>query len=178
MNIRSVLVTGAARRIGRQMALDLAGEGWDVAVHCNASRGEAEEVARLIDRAGRKSIVVQGDLALPEVPERLIAEASQALGGLTCLINNASVFEPDVVGSITAASWARHLDINLRAPVFLSQAFAKQLPKRAHGNIVNIIDQRVLRPTPQFFSYSASKAGLWAVTRTMAQALAPRIRVN
>lgn len=178
MNIRSVLVTGAARRIGRQMALDLAGAGWDVAVHCNASRGEAEDVARLIDRAGRKSIVVQGDLALPEVPERLIAEASRALGGLTCLINNASVFEPDVVGSITAASWARHLDINLRAPVFLSQAFAKQLPKRAHGNIVNIIDQRVWKLNPKFFSYTASKSALWTATRTLAQALAPRIRVN
>ncbi len=178
MTAKSVLVTGAARRIGRQMALDLAGAGWDVAVHCNASRGEAEDVARLIDRAGRKSIVVQGDLARPEVPERLIAEASQVLGGLTCLINNASVFEPDVVGSITAASWARHLDINLRAPVFLSQAFAKQLPKGATGNIVNIIDQRVWKLNPKFFSYTASKSALWTATRTLAQALAPRIRVN
>ncbi len=178
MNTRSVLVTGAARRIGRQLALDLASDGWDVAVHCNASRRDAEEVARLIARMGRKAVVVQGDLALPEVPERLIAEAAQALGGLTCLINNASVFEPDVVGSITAASWARHLDINLRAPVFLSQAFARQLPKRASGNIVNIIDQRVWKLNPKFFSYTASKSALWTATRTLAQALAPRIRVN
>jgi NAD(P)-dependent dehydrogenase (short-subunit alcohol dehydrogenase family) len=178
MSPKSVLVTGAARRIGRQLALDLAGDGWDVAVHCNASRAEAEEVASLIERAGRKSAVVQGDLALPEVPERLIAEAAKALGGLTCLINNASVFEPDVVGSITAASWARHLDTNLRAPVFLSQAFARQLPKGAHGNIVNIIDQRVWKLNPKFFSYTASKAALWTATRTLAQALAPRIRVN
>lgn len=176
--VRSVLVTGAARRIGRQLALDLAGDGWDVAVHCNASRAEAEEVAGLIERAGRKSAVVQGDLALPEVPERLIAEAAKALGGLTCLINNASVFEPDVVGSITATSWARHLDTNLRAPVFLSQAFARQLPAGAQGNIVNIIDQRVWKLNPKFFSYTASKAALWTATRTLAQALAPRIRVN
>ena len=178
MTANSVLVTGAARRIGRQLALDLASDGWDVAVHCNASRGEAGEVAQLIERAGRKAVVVQGDLALPEVPERLIAEAAQALGGLTCLINNASVFEPDVVGSITAASWARHLDINLRAPVFLAQAFARQLPKRASGNIVNIIDQRVWKLNPKFFSYTASKSALWTATRTLAQALAPRIRVN
>lgn len=176
--VRSVLVTGAARRIGRQLALDLAGDGWDVAVHCKASRAEAEEVAGLIERTGRKSAVVQGDLALPEVPERLIAEAAKALGGLTCLINNASVFEPDVVGSITAASWARHLDTNLRAPVFLSQAFARQLPKGASGNIVNIIDQRVWKLNPKFFSYTMSKSALWTATRTLAQALAPRIRVN
>ncbi len=176
--LRSVLVTGAARRIGRQLALDLAGDGWDVAVHCNASRAEAEEVAGLIERTGRKAAVVQGDLAQPDVPERLIAEAAKALGGLTCLINNASVFEPDVVGSITAASWARHLDTNLRAPVFLSQAFARQLPAGAHGNIVNIIDQRVWKLNPKFFSYTASKSALWTATRTLAQALAPRIRVN
>jgi NAD(P)-dependent dehydrogenase (short-subunit alcohol dehydrogenase family) len=176
--VRSVLVTGAARRIGRQLALELASDGWDVAVHCNASRAEAEEVAGLIERTGRKAAVVQGDLALPEVPERLIAEAAKALGGLTCLINNASVFEPDVVGSITAASWTRHLDTNLRAPVFLSQAFARQLPAGAQGNIVNIIDQRVWKLNPKFFSYTASKSALWTATRTLAQALAPRIRVN
>jgi NAD(P)-dependent dehydrogenase (short-subunit alcohol dehydrogenase family) len=178
LTARSVLVTGSARRIGRQLALDLAGDGWDVAVHCNASRGEAEEVARTIASSGRGCAVVQGDLAQPEVAERLIAEAAKALGGLTCLINNASVFEPDVVGQITAASWARHLDINLRAPVFLSQAFARQLPMDASGNIVNIIDQRVWKLNPKFFSYTMSKSALWTATRTLAQALAPRIRVN
>ena len=175
---KSVLVTGSARRIGRQIALDLAADGWDVAVHCNTSLGEAEEVAGLIERGGRRAAIVRGDLSDPDVPERLIVEASKALGGLTCLINNASVFEPDEVGSITQASWAEHLDTNLRAPVFLSQAFARQLPQMATGNIVSIIDQRVWKLNPKFFSYTASKSALWTATRTLAQALAPRIRVN
>jgi NAD(P)-dependent dehydrogenase (short-subunit alcohol dehydrogenase family) len=175
---KSVLVTGSARRIGRRIGLDLAGDGWDVAVHCNTSIGEAEEVAGLIEGMGRRAVIVRGDLAKPEVPERLIMEASKALGGLTCLVNNASVFEPDVVGSITQASWAQHLDTNLRAPVFLSQAFARQLPETANGNIISIIDQRVWKLNPKFFSYTASKSALWTATRTLAQALAPRIRVN
>ncbi|MFT3987601.1 SDR family oxidoreductase [Aestuariivirga sp.] len=175
---KSVLVTGSARRIGRQIALDLAASGWDVAVHCNTSIGAAEEVAALVRKAGRKAAIVRGDLADPQVPGRLIAEASAALGGLTCLVNNASVFDPDEVGSITQESWAQHLDTNLRAPVFLSQGFAQQLPDGAQGNIVSIIDQRVWKLNPKFFSYTASKAALWNVTRTLAQALAPRIRVN
>ena len=175
---KSVLVTGSARRIGRQIALDLAADGWDVAVHCNTSNVEAEEVAGLITAMGRKAVIVRGDLSQGGVPEQLIAQASQALNGLTCLINNASVFEPDVVGSITQQSWGQHLDTNLRAPVFLSQAFARQLPERATGNIVSIIDQRVWKLNPKFFSYTASKAALWTATRTLAQALAPRIRVN
>lgn len=176
--MKSVLVTGAARRIGRQLALDLARHGWNVAVHCNTSRSEAEEVAGLIRDLGRKAVIVQGDLSCAEVPERLVAEASAGLGGLTCLINNASLFEPDEVGSITQASWAEHLDTNLRAPVFLSQAFARQLPEPAEGNIISIIDQRVWKLNPKFFSYTTSKSGLWTATRTLAQALAPRIRVN
>jgi len=100
------------------------------------------------------------------------------LGGLSGLINNASIFEPDEVGAITTQSWARHQDTNLRAPVMLAQAFARQLAEGAHGNIINIIDQRVWKLTPKFFSYTASKSALWTVTRTLAQALAPRIRVN
>ena len=176
--VKSVLVTGSARRIGRQIALDLAADGWDVAVHCNTSIGEAGDVARMIERRGRKAIVRARRSFGTSVPERLIAEASRALGGLTCLINNASVFEPDVVGAITQSSWAHHLDTNLRAPVFLSQAFAQQLPRAAEGNIISIIDQRVWKLNPKFFSYTASKSALWTATRTLAQALAPRIRVN
>jgi NAD(P)-dependent dehydrogenase (short-subunit alcohol dehydrogenase family) len=175
---RSVLVTGSARRIGRRLALDLAGDGWDVAVHCNASIAEAEEVAALIRKLGRRAVIVRGDLSDADVPDRLVAESSEALGGLTCLINNASLFEPDEVGAITKASWAEHLDTNLRAPVFLSQAFARQLPADQEGNIISIIDQRVWKLNPKFFSYTTSKSGLWTATRTLAQALAPRIRVN
>lgn len=176
--IRSVLVTGAARRIGRSLALELAEDGWDVAVHCNASVAEAEEVAGQIRALGRRAAVVRGDLSNADVPDRLISDASAALGGLTCLINNASLFEPDEVGTITKASWAEHLDTNLRAPVFLSQAFARQLPDGVEGNIISIIDQRVWKLNPKFFSYTTSKSALWTATRTLAQALAPRIRVN
>jgi len=176
--MKSVLVTGSARRIGRKLALDLAGDGWDVAVHCNTSFAEAQEVAALIRGLGRRTVVVRGDLSDPEVPERLIGEASAALSGLTCLINNASLFEPDEVGTISRDSWGRHNDTNLRAPVFLSQAFARQLPAGAEGNIISIIDQRVWKLNPRFFSYTTSKSGLWTATRTLAQALAPRIRVN
>jgi NAD(P)-dependent dehydrogenase (short-subunit alcohol dehydrogenase family) len=175
---RSILVTGAARRIGRQLALELAADGWDVAIHYNTSVDEARDVARLVGLQGRRATIVQGDLSISGVPDRLIAESSDALGGLTGLINNASVFEPDEVGSIKPESWAQHLDTNLRAPVFLSQAFARQLPPGESGNIISIIDQRVWKLNPKFFSYTASKAALWTVTRTLAQSLAPRIRVN
>ena len=176
--MKSALVTGSAKRIGRQLALDLAADGWDVAVHCNASVDEAGEVADLIRAMGRIAVVVRGDLSVADVPERLIREASAALGGLTCLINNASLFEPDEVGAITTASWGAHLDTNLRAPVLLSQAFAQVLPAGQSGNIISIIDQRVWKLNPRFFSYTTSKSGLWTATRTLAQALAPRIRVN
>ena len=176
--LKSVLVSGAAKRIGRTLALDLAADGWDVAVHCNTSIAEAGDVAGLIRGMGRRAVIVRGDLFDPAVPERLIGEASAALGGLTCLINNASLFEPDEVGSITRDSWARHNDTNLRAPVFLSQAFARQLPDGCKGNVISIIDQRVWKLNPRFFSYTMSKSGLWTATRTLAQALAPRIRVN
>ncbi len=176
--MKSVLVTGSAKRIGRRLALDFAADGWDVAVHCNASITEAKEVAAVIRSLGRRAVIVRGDLSQADVPDRLIAEAAQGLGGLTCLINNASLFEPDEVGSITQASWAEHLDTNLRAPVFLSQAFARQLPKGQEGSIISIIDQRVWKLNPKFFSYTMSKSALWTATRTLAQALAPRIRVN
>ncbi|CAN5308371.1 SDR family oxidoreductase [soil metagenome] len=178
MSERAILITGAARRIGRQLALDLAGDGWAVAIHCNRSLEDAETLRAEIGAGGGKSTIVVGDLSQGDVPARLVAEAGQTLGPLTCLINNASLFEPDEATSATLASWAAHLDTNLRAPVFLSQAFAAQLPAGMAGNIINIIDQRVLKLTPKFFSYTASKAALWTVTQTLAQALAPRIRVN
>ena len=175
---QTVLITGAAKRIGRQLALDLADSGYDIAVHCHTSRPEAESVAQEIIAKGRRAIVVQGDLADVKMPERLVAEVTDALGPLTTLINNASIFEPDEVGSISPESWSTHQDTNLRAPIMLAQAFAKALPENKHGNIINIIDQRVWKLNPRFFSYTMSKTGLWTATRTLAQALAPRIRVN
>ena len=149
--IKSVLITGAAKRIGRQMALDLADDGWDVAVHCDQSLAEAHDVAALIRAKGRKAVVVQGDLAEAGIADKLIAGSVAGIGPLTALINNASIFEIDTVGEITADSWQRHLDINLRSPVMLAQAFAKQLPANEHGNIINIIDQRVWKLNPRFF---------------------------
>ena len=176
--IKSVLITGSAKRIGRQMALDLADDGWDVAVHCNHSISDATEVALLIRAKGRRAIVVRGDLAEENMAEKLMTEAVAGIGPLTALINNASIFEIDKVGEITGESWQRHQDINLRSPVMLAQAFAKQLPQGEQGNIINIIDQRVWKLNPRFFSYTMSKSGLWTATRTLAQALAPHIRVN
>lgn len=174
----TILITGAAKRIGRQLALDLAAAGHDIVIHCNTSRVAAEAVAAEIGARGRKAAIVQGDLADASVPDRLVSDAARLLGPLTVLINNASVFEPDDVGAITLDSWAQHQDTNLRAPIMLAQAFARALPAQRHGNIINIIDQRVWKLNPRFFSYTMSKTGLWTATRTLAQALAPRIRVN
>jgi NAD(P)-dependent dehydrogenase (short-subunit alcohol dehydrogenase family) len=176
--LKTALITGAARRIGRALALDLAHHGYDIAVHCNASREEADQVAALIREKGRRAVVVQGDLADLQTPEKLIASCKVGLGALSVLINNASIFEPDEVGGISQDSWAAHQDTNLRAPIMLSQAFARQLPAGQHGNIINIVDQRVWKLNPTFFSYTMSKTGLWTATRTLAQALAPTIRVN
>jgi NAD(P)-dependent dehydrogenase (short-subunit alcohol dehydrogenase family) len=178
MTIKTVLITGAAKRIGKQLALDLAEAGWSIAVHCNTSRSEADTVVADIRSKGREADVVQGDLSDALVPDRLMADAVKKLGPLTALINNASIFEPDEVGSITIDSWEHHQSTNLRAPVMLAQAFARQLPADVHGNIINIVDQRVWKLNPKFFSYTTSKSGLWTATRTLAQALAPRIRVN
>jgi len=178
MSKGSVLITGAAKRIGRQLALDLAADGYDIALHFNTSRSDAEQVAAEIQNLGRNVALLPGDLADADIGERLVGEAVAKLAGLCVLINNASIFEEDEVGEVSTASWGRHMDINLRSPVMLAQAFAKALPDTKHGNIINIIDQRVWKLNPRFFSYTLSKTGLWTATRTLAQALAPRIRVN
>ncbi len=174
--IGAALVTGAARRVGRTLALRLAAEGYDVAVHAHTSRQDAEAVCEDIRALGRKAVCVTADLSATRDFTPLIAEARAALGPLSVLVNNASLFRDDRVGSLSADLWDDHLNTNLRAPVLLAEAFAAQAPDGSL--ILNLIDQRVLKPNPQFFSYSLSKAGLWFATRTLAQALAPRIRVN
>jgi NAD(P)-dependent dehydrogenase (short-subunit alcohol dehydrogenase family) len=174
----TVLITGAAQRIGRALALDFAHRGWRVAIHCRASRQQAQELAQQLGRVGAPTAVLTADLAVPSEVERLLPECVRQLGPPTCLINNAAMFAADAVGGLQSGLWDAQLAVNLKAPVFLAQAFAKHLPAGAAGNIINIIDQGVLKPTPQFFSYTVSKAALWAVTRTLAQALAPSIRVN
>ena len=176
--MNAVLVTGAAKRLGRAIALKLAGEGYDVAIHYRGSKPDAESLAAEIGKLGRRATLVDGDLSDETAVETIVPRASAALGGLTALVNSASVFEDDRIDSVTRASWDKHLNTNLRAPLVLSQAFARQLPAGATGAIVNLIDQAVLNLTPQFMSYTVSKAALWTLTRTLAQALAPHVRVN
>jgi NAD(P)-dependent dehydrogenase (short-subunit alcohol dehydrogenase family) len=176
--IKTALVTGAAKRLGKAIALKLAAEGWDVAVHCHNSVEAAEETAAEIRKLGRRAAVVQADLGREAEVEALIPQATKAFGPLTCLVNNASVFEMDKVDTATRESWDRHIETNLRAPLVLSQIFAGQLPEGVAGNIVNMLDQRVWKLTPYFLSYTVAKMGLWTLTRTLALALAPRIRVN
>jgi NAD(P)-dependent dehydrogenase (short-subunit alcohol dehydrogenase family) len=174
----AALVTGAGRRIGRALALEAARAGFDVAIHCRASTDEAEETAADARALGRRAAVVSADLTSEAETAGLIAQASEALGPVTLLVNSASAFEDDRVGDLSRRTWDLHLDTNLRAPLVLAEAFAAALPADRAGLVVNIIDQRVWRPNPQFFSYSLSKAGLWWATQTLAQALAPRVRVN
>ena len=173
-----VLITGAAQRIGRALALDLASHGWRVGLHCHRSTEQAGKLAAMIRAGGGAAEVLQADLSLAAEVERLVPACAAALGAPTCLINNAALFHQDDITTLEPAVWDAQLAVNLKAPVLLAKAFAAHLPKGADGNIINIIDQRVWRPTPRYFSYAASKAGLWSVTRTLAQALAPRIRVN
>ncbi|MGD8326038.1 MAG: SDR family oxidoreductase [Sphingomonadales bacterium] len=175
----NVLITGAGRRIGRHLALRLAEQGWSIAVHHNHAHEEAVKVVEDIKSMGGKAAAIQADLAQDLSTTALISAATATLGGpMTALINNASIFEHDSFETVTKSSWDRHLNINLRAPFFLSQSFAKALPKDQQGTIINIIDQRVWKLTPDYMSYTISKSALWTLTQTMAQALAPRIRVN
>ena len=179
MTPKVALVTGAAKRVGRTIALALAEDGFDVAVHYATSRADAEEVAERIRAVGRRVALVEADLAEAGAPARIVEETAAALGPPLVLVNNASRFERDDVNTMTVEQWDAHLNVNLRAPVFLAQAFARLKPQGVEGNIVNIIDQRVLKLNPLFFSYTISKAALFTATRTLAQALAPRaIRVN
>jgi len=174
----TALITGAARRIGRALALTAAEAGYDVAVHHRGSGQEASELADEIRSLGRKATAVAADLRDEGETAALVRQAAAALGPVTLLINNASVFQDDRIQSLTRASWDAHMETNLRAPVRLSQAFAADLPEASEGLIINMLDQRVWKPNPQFFSYSLSRSALWSATRVLAQALAPRIRVN
>jgi NAD(P)-dependent dehydrogenase (short-subunit alcohol dehydrogenase family) len=174
----NVLVTGGARRIGRAIVEDLARNGFGVAIHCHRSRDEAERLVQTIRAAGGAAAVVTADLSEPDAAAALAGEAEDRLGPLSILVNNASIFEPDTVADFDWELWDRHFAIHLKAPVALARAFAKRLPAEAEGLVVNVIDQRVLHPNPRYFSYMLSKSALWTATMTMAQALAPRIRVN
>jgi NAD(P)-dependent dehydrogenase (short-subunit alcohol dehydrogenase family) len=175
---RAALVTGGAQRLGRAIALALAAEGFSVAVHCHRSQGEAERTADDIRALGVSAIVLPADLADEAAVAAMLPACTAALGPLGVLVNNASVFERDAWDSTTRSSWDDHLEPNLRAPFLLMQHFAAVLPPDAHGMVLNMLDQRVWSLTPHFTSYTLSKAGLWALTQSLALALAPRIRVN
>lgn len=182
------LVTGAGLRLGRAMALYMAGRGYDVAVHYASSADPAQDVALQIKGMGRHAVALQADLLEDAQTEALFAAGCDGLGGpITCLINNASIFEYDTVTSATREGWDRHMQSNLRAPFILTQAMARQGLEPledaageviASGLIVNMIDQRVRKLTPEFMTYTIAKMGLWAMTQTTAQALAPAVRVN
>jgi len=184
----TALVTGAGKRLGRAMALELARRGFDVAVHYASSGDEAQAVVQEIEGMGQRAVAVQADLLIEAEVEALLPKVIDALGGpVTCLVNNASIFEYDNIHNATRESWDRHMDSNLRAPFVLTQAFAAQIPEPgtcdmeepvARGLVINMIDQRVRKLTPEFMTYTLAKMGLWAFTQTAAQALAPRVRVN
>ena len=182
------LVTGAGARLGRAMALKLAELGHDVAVHYASSAEGAEETAARIRESGRNAAVLQADLLQEDQTHTLVGRAQAALGGdLTVLVNNASIFEYDNIAKASRESWDRALESNLRAPFVLIQNFAAQAPDaetdargepRARALVVNMIDQRVRKLTPEFMSYTLAKSALWTLTQTAAQALAPHVRVN
>jgi NAD(P)-dependent dehydrogenase (short-subunit alcohol dehydrogenase family) len=174
---RVALVTGGAVRLGRAIALALAREGFAVAIHCNASRDRAEATAAEIRALGARATVLQADLAQEGQMHGLVAAAAAALGPVGVLVNNASTFERDEWHDATRDSWDLHLEPNLRAPFVLAQDFAHALPEGSEGVVLNMIDMRVWSLTPHFVSYTVSKAGLWALTQSLALALAPRVRV-
>lgn len=178
MKRQVALITGASKRIGRAIALDLSAQGWAVAIHYHRSEDEAEELVTRIAAGGGRAVAIKADLSRESDVVTLVPEAVERLGALTLLVNNASVFERDEADSVSRASWDQHIETNLRAPFVLSQAFARQLPDNMTGLIINMIDQRVWNLTPHFMSYTLSKAGLWTLTQTLAMALAPQIRVN
>jgi len=175
---KAALITGAARRIGRAVALGLARQGYAIGIHFHQSRAEAMALVAEVQALGVAAHAISADLSYEGATAALIPAATAVLGPIGVLVNNASSFERDEWNDATRESWDRHFEANLRAPFVLSQAFAKTLPETAQGLIVNMTDQRVWSPTPHFMSYTLSKAALWTLTQTMALALAPRIRVN
>ena len=175
---KTVLITGAARRLGRAIALELAGAGWNVAVHYNGSKRDADDTVATLRALGVRAEGLAADLADESETAALIGRSRAALGPLGALVNNASLFEHDDVKTMNRASWDRHMAVNLRAPVVLAKEFAAQMAPGMEGAIVNLLDQRVFKPTPEFLSYGVSKAGLHWLTVTLAQGLAPHIRVN
>ncbi|MEI9428956.1 SDR family oxidoreductase [Mesorhizobium sp. Cs1299R1N3] len=172
------LVTGGAKRIGKAIVEDLASHGFAVAIHSNRSHDEADALAAGINRSGGRAAVVAADLTDMDAVSDLVGQAEAALGPISLLVNNASLFVDDSVEDFDWHAWDRHFAIHVKTPALLAQNFARSLPEGHEGLIVNVIDQRVWRPTPRYFSYALSKSALWTQTQMLAQALGPAIRVN
>ena len=174
----AALVTGGARRIGLAICRSLAAEGWALAIHHKGSEAEALALAEEVRAGGGRAVTLKAGLEDEAEVENLVPRAIAELGPLGLLVNSAAVYEPDRIESATRAGWDRHMEINLRAPFVLSQAFARALPEDAGGLIVNLLDERVWNLTPNYTTYTLSKSGLWTLTRSLALALAPQVRVN
>ncbi len=173
----AALVTGAARRIGREVALALAHDGWDIAVHYATSRGGALETVGEIEAIGRRAVAVNRDLTVEAGVRSLLAECAHELGEISCIVNNASLFDYDNSSSFSAESLARHMRTNVAAPILLAQALHESLPESDRGVVINLLDQKLWNPNPDFLSYTLSKAALREATRLLAQALGPKVRV-
>ncbi len=173
----AALVTGASRRIGRAIAIALARDGWDIAVHYATSRDEALETVRLVEELGRRAVAVNRDLAVEAGVRSLLAECSHELGDITCIVNNASLFEYDDAATFSVEALSRSMRTNVAAPVLLAQALHASLTANDLGVVVNLLDQKLWNPNPDFLSYTLSKAALREATVLLAQALAPRVRV-
>jgi NAD(P)-dependent dehydrogenase (short-subunit alcohol dehydrogenase family) len=173
----AALVTGAARRIGREIALLLARDGWDVAVHYATSRDDALQTVAEIDALGRRAIAVNRDLAVEAGVKSLLAECAAELGPVSCVVNNASLFEHDGAATFSGDTLGRMMRINVAAPVLLAQALHDQLEPDAEGVVINLLDQKLSNPNPDFLSYTLSKAALQEATILLAMALAPKVRV-
>ena len=178
MKNKNLLITGAATRVGKAIALHFAEKGWNIALHYFRSSGKAKELKKIIEQHWVKVALIKADLKNPKQTEKIIPLAKKKLGAINCLVNNAALFEKDDITNFTNKSWNDHLNINLLAPTILTKQFAKQAPKKTVSNIINIIDQRIFNLTPFFMSYTISKSGLQTLTKTMAMRLGPNIKVN
>ncbi len=178
MKNKNLLITGAATRIGKAIALHFAERGWNIAIHYFKSSAQAKNLKKIIEQNWAKAALIKADLKNTKQVEKIIPLAKKQLGTIDCLINNAALFEKDDILNFTTKSWNDHLSINLLAPTILIKQFAKQASKKTKSNIINIIDQRIFKLTPIFMSYTLSKSALYTLTKTMAMRLSPNIKVN
>tara|TARA_B110000438_G_scaffold281891_1_gene308438 strand:- start:523 stop:1272 length:750 start_codon:yes stop_codon:yes gene_type:complete len=175
---KNLLITGGSTRIGREIALHFSKRGWNIAIHYFKSSSEAKKLKSIIEKNSVKVVLIKADLRNTKQVKKIIPSAVKKLGKISCLINNAALFEKDDILNFTNKSWNDHLNINLLAPAILIKHFAKQAPRKTLSNIINIIDQRVFKLTPVFMSYTLSKGALYTLTKTMAMKLSPKIKVN